>query len=189
MGDVEYRLADGCKCPVCHSKNVNGGNREQMADIIQQEVSCDDCGAVWQDIYRLQGFSDLEDADGKLVERGKITFCISDPAMRRIFGRVSEYYESEEIERALQSEDVGDALAKFIITEIRDIAFQFMDTKDPKEHVQRYLEVYETLCRAEDQLNCVCRALGELADAAGREVYDTADWGIPPAEFGGPPTE
>lgn len=41
-------------CPVCWSSEVTGDSWEMDAAAAQswQEVSCDDCGSSWDDVYR-----------------------------------------------------------------------------------------------------------------------------------------
>ena len=195
MGDLEYRLGCGNTCPVCGAYgDIEGGPVDIDGAWAKQECWCGECEAEWVDHYKLQGFSDLKDADGEVIDRGDIPYCITDGVLRRMFDRLNEYYCEDEgvIDMVLKGEDPGDTLAEFIVAEVRDIAmYQPDDTdpNDPNEFVRRYNEVYDTLCRAEDQLNRVVRAMGALAEAATREVGGTADWDIPEPEHGGPPTE
>ena len=41
------------RCPVCRSVEVTGDEWEMDGDVSQawQEVSCDDCGSRWADVY------------------------------------------------------------------------------------------------------------------------------------------
>jgi transcription elongation factor Elf1 len=55
-----YLDSKGIRCPHCGSTNLTGHNLEQFDDCAVQPISCDDCGADWQDIYTL---TDVEDID------------------------------------------------------------------------------------------------------------------------------
>lgn len=55
----QYLEEGGGKCPNCHSSNIT-------ADVVQvdaeawAEVTCDDCKATWQDVYKLMGYDNLQ---------------------------------------------------------------------------------------------------------------------------------
>jgi len=49
----EYIAAGAGKCPFCLSDDIDGGHIEVDGEQTWQEVECQNCGAVWQDIYKL----------------------------------------------------------------------------------------------------------------------------------------
>lgn len=58
----KYR-ANPCHCPHCGSEDVEGGEVNVDAGGAWQEVTCNECGATWNDVYKLTGFSELETND------------------------------------------------------------------------------------------------------------------------------
>jgi hypothetical protein len=56
MTDAEYLAHDGLVCPLCGSQHTTGEDIEVDGWEALGDVSCDDCGACWQDIYRLVGY-------------------------------------------------------------------------------------------------------------------------------------
>lgn len=52
-------LANPCKCPACGSDQVEGGSIEVNAGGAYQAVSCKDCQATWNEVYKLVGYSEL----------------------------------------------------------------------------------------------------------------------------------
>lgn len=62
MGQIskeDYVARCGNVCPVCGSHEVTGDNIEVDGSQAWQEVSCDQCGATWQDVYQLIGYDNL----------------------------------------------------------------------------------------------------------------------------------
>lgn len=65
MSDIGIRLTPeeyvkDAKCPVCLSERVSGtGEREHSGIETSQRVFCEDCGAEWDDVYRLKGYDNL----------------------------------------------------------------------------------------------------------------------------------
>ncbi len=53
---AKYR-ANPCNCPHCGSEDVEGGS------VAWQSITCNECGATWNDVYKLMGFSELETKD------------------------------------------------------------------------------------------------------------------------------
>jgi transcription elongation factor Elf1 len=39
-------------CPFCESSDIVGGSVEIDGAVAWQEVSCSECGEVWQDVYK-----------------------------------------------------------------------------------------------------------------------------------------
>ena len=56
----EYLEAEGLKCPNCGSDNISAGDPEPDGLTAVSTVGCVDCGAVWEDVYKLVGFRDLK---------------------------------------------------------------------------------------------------------------------------------
>ena len=51
-------------CPVCDSHNISGHALEIEGSEVWQPVSCDDCHAEWQDVYRFAFVETQEELDG-----------------------------------------------------------------------------------------------------------------------------
>lgn len=51
-------------CPFCGSDNLDGESVDIDANGASQEVSCFDCGGVWQDNYRLTSFTVIQAPKG-----------------------------------------------------------------------------------------------------------------------------
>ena len=49
----EYIKAGANRCPFCRSADIVGESIEVNGTETWQEVGCQFCGAVWQDIYKL----------------------------------------------------------------------------------------------------------------------------------------
>jgi hypothetical protein len=49
----------GLECPVCRSTDIEGYAVEIDAGMAWQPVGCLSCGAAWNDVYQLAGFSEL----------------------------------------------------------------------------------------------------------------------------------
>lgn len=47
-------------CPSCGSELLTTGTRSYGDIHMYQDVSCNDCGARWADVYELKGYSELE---------------------------------------------------------------------------------------------------------------------------------
>ena len=54
-----YANLKGQCCPVCRSKQITGHSVVIDADYASQEVTCNDCGSSWRDIYKLIGYENL----------------------------------------------------------------------------------------------------------------------------------
>jgi len=52
---VSNYLSNSGRCPVCGSGNIEGSHMEADCDSAWQNVTCQDCEANWDDIYRLVG--------------------------------------------------------------------------------------------------------------------------------------
>jgi hypothetical protein len=66
MSEVEKRIeekylrAKGVRCPICNSKDIEGGKSNFDGDYCTLEVTCSDCDAEWRDIYTLSGIEWVE---------------------------------------------------------------------------------------------------------------------------------
>jgi len=56
----EYVLRKGLACPVCRSVDLQGQDVNISEGEATQDVSCDECGATWTDVYILQSYRSLE---------------------------------------------------------------------------------------------------------------------------------
>lgn len=65
--DKEHAERQGCSCPACGSENVSAN--EWDGEGACQEVECEDCGATWNDVYKMVGFDNLKDANGNEIKR------------------------------------------------------------------------------------------------------------------------
>ncbi len=62
MTDKQYVRSKGMKCPVCRCEDVVGEETDMGSGDAQQEVSCSSCGSSWYDMYKLTGYSIINDA-------------------------------------------------------------------------------------------------------------------------------
>lgn len=70
-------LADSSKCPYCGSSSIEGSNEDDEGDDKFQNISCDDCGREWVDIYKLAEVDDGEQLCafcGELITPGADVF-------------------------------------------------------------------------------------------------------------------
>ncbi len=58
----KYR-ANPYQCPHCESDDIEGGSVEVDASMAWQPITCNECGATWNDTYKLTGYSELETND------------------------------------------------------------------------------------------------------------------------------
>lgn len=57
--EKEYLENGGTKCPKCGSENIEGASWDaDGSGITSQEVSCNECGAKWYDVYNLVGIQE-----------------------------------------------------------------------------------------------------------------------------------
>lgn len=61
MTDAEYLATGGTQCPVCRATDISGGEVNVDAGSAYQVVTCGACGASWNDVYTLAGYSELEE--------------------------------------------------------------------------------------------------------------------------------
>lgn len=64
MSDNEYVRTQGSRCPNCRSTNLGGHDTDFNADYVFNSVMCHHCGSSWTEIYKLQGYDDLDIPDG-----------------------------------------------------------------------------------------------------------------------------
>lgn len=56
----EYVEDHGAFCPVCQSNDLLGGAFEADVNCAWQRITCNSCGATWNDTYVLTGYDNLE---------------------------------------------------------------------------------------------------------------------------------
>jgi hypothetical protein len=61
MTDEEYVAVNGCHCPVCRSREIEGGETDMGGSHATQECSCNACESAWVDVYKLIGYDQLSD--------------------------------------------------------------------------------------------------------------------------------
>lgn len=65
LTEDEYVKSGGQACPVCKSdEKIFLGDPEIEGSHVISEASCGECGAKWNEVYILVGYSDVRDADG-----------------------------------------------------------------------------------------------------------------------------
>jgi transcription elongation factor Elf1 len=47
-------------CPACLSTDITGGELNVDCNTARQKISCNTCGATWNDLYKLIGYADLD---------------------------------------------------------------------------------------------------------------------------------
>lgn len=58
LTNEEY-LKDSDQCPFCRSRNICGtSSLGAEAGEAWQNISCNDCGKQWQDIYKMTGYEE-----------------------------------------------------------------------------------------------------------------------------------
>ena len=60
-----YLESEGCHCPYCNSQNIDSGlvHLAKYGSWFEADVSCNDCGKSWRDIYDLSNVEELESDD------------------------------------------------------------------------------------------------------------------------------
>ena len=53
-------LRRGASCPYCRSESITGDSVDIEGNRASQEVSCQNCGKTWRDIYRLADVEEIE---------------------------------------------------------------------------------------------------------------------------------
>jgi transcription elongation factor Elf1 len=67
LTDAQY-IKNPTVCPSCQGKDVSGGPVEVDAGTAWQEVTCLACEATWKDLYKLTGYTELN--QGTTLYRG-----------------------------------------------------------------------------------------------------------------------
>ena len=66
----EYAEKDGNRCTGCGSDKLEGfGTYDADADYITHSIECLECGAAWDDLYKLVGYLDFVPGKAKTDER------------------------------------------------------------------------------------------------------------------------
>jgi hypothetical protein len=63
VGDGFAMMPDAVTCPVCGSVEVSGWEFDAADNQAWQEVSCDDCGSRWNDVYAMVGRAEVVRGD------------------------------------------------------------------------------------------------------------------------------
>lgn len=58
MTNEEYVAKGGNACPFCGSGHLEGDAIQSEGAKAWQEITCNGCGKVWQDVYQLTGWTD-----------------------------------------------------------------------------------------------------------------------------------
>ena len=53
------RRGGGCGCPYCGSDAITGGSVDIEGKGASQEVSCQECGKCWRDVYTLANVEEI----------------------------------------------------------------------------------------------------------------------------------
>ena len=65
LTEKEYVEMKGTKCPACGSIELEGRSINIDGGTATQGMSCLDCCATWEDVYKLSGYDLLEKGDGE----------------------------------------------------------------------------------------------------------------------------
>jgi len=175
-GNAEHRLACGRKCPVCGSDKAWEGSFNCTGMYVYQQYACRDCGYTWFNEYKLQGYTGLEDKDGKEVDRGPNRFCTHDEDLELMLAAAADAYAKEAgddiIGKILAGDMCTDRLAEFVINEIRDVTH---GGDEDQERADKFGEVAEAIGKADDQLIAVFKELGELYESVRIEEAKKRD--------------
>lgn len=60
LTNKEFTRLGGLQCPGCNSTNLEADRVEADGSDAWGKVHCLDCGATWNDIYKLAGYDDFE---------------------------------------------------------------------------------------------------------------------------------
>lgn len=63
----DYVAKGGLVCPVCESCNIEGMDGDFDGPEATCDAMCNDCGATWTDVYKLQSYRSLTDKDGNSI--------------------------------------------------------------------------------------------------------------------------
>ena len=59
MTQAEFLKKHGAACPNCRSTNIAAGHPEGAGNV-WMPVECEDCGATWTELHKLNGYADLK---------------------------------------------------------------------------------------------------------------------------------
>lgn len=69
MSQKDFVFHKGTCCPVCESSDCDfNGGIEGEADAYYSSVSCNNCGATWEEMYKLVGYINLNLSTSVKVE-------------------------------------------------------------------------------------------------------------------------
>ncbi len=64
----KYVEQGGVVCPFCGTIDISAGRFDASDCVAWSNVECQECGATWQDIYRLDRMEVRETPDGRTFE-------------------------------------------------------------------------------------------------------------------------
>ncbi len=64
----EYVEQGGVICPFCRTTDISAGRFDASDRLAWSDVECQECGAIWQDVYRLDRMEVRETPDGRTFE-------------------------------------------------------------------------------------------------------------------------
>jgi len=65
----EYTSNGGVPCPLCGSDDIEPTDSVQVGTgCAWQDINCITCQATWQDVYVLDGYTNLRDAEGDEIK-------------------------------------------------------------------------------------------------------------------------
>lgn len=65
MSNEEYLAKGGANCPACQSHAIHSTGIEIKPAAADVHNECRECGATWQDAYKLERYRDLETPNGR----------------------------------------------------------------------------------------------------------------------------
>lgn len=55
----EKYLRNPNQCPACQGKDISAGELNADGNETWQEITCENCGATWNDCFKLYGYANL----------------------------------------------------------------------------------------------------------------------------------
>ena len=70
----QYAAHGGEHCPMCESRDIGWRTEPEMIGMTaEQRAECNECGAQWDDLYRLDGYMRLRLKDGTYIPEQETT--------------------------------------------------------------------------------------------------------------------
>lgn len=64
----EQHIKNPYTCPLCGSKDIEGGAFNTDDGLASQDMACNECYAVWRDYYSLTSYNDLYDEEDDPID-------------------------------------------------------------------------------------------------------------------------